>query len=80
MQKKIAKKNLGSNSWIDLEKASMGAEDFSYYLAKYPGVHCRLGLGDDCSPLHNPNFDFNDAALVNGIIFMIALVMEQQFG
>ena len=77
--RQITEKYLGSNSWIDLEKASMGAEDFSFYLEKYTGVHCRLGLGDDCSSLHNPNFDFNDDALRNGIIFMVGLVMEQQF-
>jgi len=78
--KQVTEKYLGINSWINLEQASMGAEDFSYYLEKYPGVHCRLGLGDNCSSLHSPNFNFNDAALGSGIIFMVALVMDHQFG
>jgi len=77
--RQVTEKYLGIDSWKDLEKPSMGAEDFSYYLDKYPGVYCRLGLGDDRSSAHNPNFDFNDTALRNGIIFMVALVMEKQY-
>jgi hippurate hydrolase len=75
---KVTEKYLGEGSWHDLAESSMGGEDFCYYLDKYPGVYCRLGLGYECSGLHNPNFDFNDAALRNGIIFLVATVLDSR--
>ena len=75
---KVTEKYLGPTSWYELAESSMGGEDFCYYLDKYPGVYCRLGLGDECCGLHNPSFDFNDAALHNGITFLVATVLERQ--
>lgn len=50
---------------------SLGAEDFAYYAQQVPAAFYRLGLGsgDVCrSPgLHNPSFDFNDAAIPLGV-------------
>jgi len=48
----------------------MAAEDFSYYIKDYPGAMFRLGMGENSPSLHNPNFDFNDNALRNGILFL----------
>ena len=48
---------------------SMGAEDFSYYAQEVPAAFFRLGLGD-VPPLHNPHFDFPDAALLLGVELM----------
>ncbi|MDH7570771.1 MAG: M20/M25/M40 family metallo-hydrolase, partial [Armatimonadota bacterium] len=45
---------------------SMAAEDFALYLREVPGALIRLGLGDT-PPLHNPRFDFPDAAVPVGI-------------
>ncbi len=72
----VAQKYLGADSWQDLEDVSMGGEDFCYYLDKYPGMFCRLGLGEASQFLHNPNFNFNDQALRNGIIFFVATAIE----
>ncbi len=74
--RQIVKKYLGDNSWLEVDETSMGGEDFCYYLDKYPGVFCRLGIGCNHPFAHNPNFDFNDEALQNGITFLVASAME----
>ncbi|MBI3945272.1 MAG: amidohydrolase [Armatimonadetes bacterium] len=48
---------------------SMVSEDFACYLAEAPGAILRLGLGDTPS-LHNPRFDFPDAAVPLGVALM----------
>jgi len=46
---------------------SMGGEDFSYFLEKVPGAYFWLGVGDGQGLLHNPRYDFNDAAFAPGL-------------
>jgi amidohydrolase len=41
---------------------SMGGEDFAYFLEQVPGAYFWLGVGDAQGLLHNPRYDFNDAA------------------
>ena len=45
-----------------------GSEDFSYMLEQVPGCYLLLGNGDaeHPNPVHNPGYDFNDAAAVLG--------------
>jgi amidohydrolase len=46
----------------------MASEDFSYMLEKRPGAYIQIGNGDGeggCE-VHNPGYDFNDAALPLG--------------
>lgn len=43
----------------------MGAEDFSYFLEKKPGSYLFIGNGDTAG-LHQPNYDFDDAAAPYG--------------
>ncbi|MFA7232019.1 MAG: M20/M25/M40 family metallo-hydrolase, partial [Victivallaceae bacterium] len=76
MSRKVTEKYLGNDLWFELPRASMGAEDFSYYLRAYPGVFCYLGIGSDCPAIHNPKFNFNDAAIRNGILFFTGMVLE----
>ncbi len=49
----------------------MGAEDFAFYSQRVPAFNFSLGLRADSSDnyplLHQPNFDFGDAALPYGI-------------
>ena len=56
---------------------SLGAEDFAYYLKHVPGAFWRVGVatpGDpEPVPLHNPRFDFPDAALPMAIRVHVAL-------
>ena len=45
----------------------MASEDFSYMLDRRPGAYIQIGNGDGggCE-VHNPGYDFNDAALPLG--------------
>lgn len=54
-------------------QCTMGAEDFSYMLEKRPGAIIWLGNGDSAG-LHNPAYDFNDAAILHGVRYWTALV------
>jgi len=72
----VVKSYLGEKAWIPDLPPSMGAEDFSFYLAKIPGVFLRLGLGEDSPSLHSAQFDFNDEAIESGITVMSALALE----
>lgn len=55
---------------------SMAAEDFGFMLQEKPGAYAFLGVGDaeHGASLHNPLYDFNDAALSLGASWWIALV------
>lgn len=57
---------------------SMGAEDFAYMLREKPGCYVWLGNGPGTGgcTLHNPHYDFNDAALPVGITYWVRLVQE----
>ncbi|PVA08118.1 M20 aminoacylase family protein [Thalassorhabdomicrobium marinisediminis] len=46
----------------------MGAEDFAYFLEKKPGSYLFLGNGDTAG-LHQPDYDFDDAAAPYGASF-----------
>jgi amidohydrolase len=72
----VVESYLGEKAWIPDLPRSMGAEDFSFYLAKIPGVFLRLGLGEDWPGLHSAQFDFNDQAIEAGITVMSALALE----
>ena len=39
---------------------TMGAEDFSFYLAERPGCYFFIGNGENSAYLHNAHYDFND--------------------
>jgi len=74
--KTVALRALGPGKWFDLTSPSMGAEDFSYYIRKYPGAMFRLGMGEKSASLHNSHFDFNDKAIASGILYLVSLALE----
>jgi hippurate hydrolase len=54
----------------------MGSEDFAFMLERRPGCYFFLGNGDgegSCM-VHNPGYDFNDAAMETGAAFWALLV------
>ncbi len=67
---------LGENAWFEDIRPSMGAEDFSFYLKKVPGVFFFLGVGDRSGFLHTSRFDFNDEAIENGIVLLTSVTLE----
>lgn len=58
---------------VDGQFASMGGEDFSYYLEKIPGCLVRLGAqkdGLESIPAHSSTYDFDENALGIGAAFL----------
>jgi hippurate hydrolase len=55
---------------------TMASEDFSYMLEKVPGAYIQIGNGDGAGAceVHNPGYDFNDAALPFGAALFTRLV------
>ncbi|KMO43927.1 amidohydrolase [Methylobacterium tarhaniae] len=53
------------------------SEDFARFLAHVPGCFVFLGNGEDSAPLHNPTYDFDDAALPSGAAYHVALVRRR---
>ncbi|NTE68223.1 amidohydrolase [Agrobacterium tumefaciens] len=53
------------------------SEDFAQFLQHVPGCFAFIGNGEESSPLHNPNYDFNDAALAGGMSFHVAIVRHR---
>jgi len=74
--RRVTRDLFGESYWIDVKHPSMGAEDFSYYVDRYPGAMFWIGMGGDSAPLHNPAFNFNDDAMKNGVLFLCAMVMN----
>ncbi|MET0605572.1 MAG: M20 aminoacylase family protein [Beijerinckiaceae bacterium] len=51
----------------------MGAEDFSYMLEERPGAYIFIGNGDTAG-VHNPAYDFSDAAIPYGVSFFARVI------
>jgi amidohydrolase len=69
----IARQVVGESSVATEAPPVMGAEDFSFMLQARPGAFIFVGNGDTAG-LHNPAYDFNDAALPFGICYWARLV------
>ncbi len=76
---KVAGDILGQDNIITDLAPSMGAEDFSYMLAKKPGAYIWLGAGPakDGAMLHNARYDFNDEILATGASYWARLVESE---
>lgn len=59
--------------------ASMGAEDFSFFLEQRPGCFFRVGIADEnhAANAHHPMFDYNDKALGPTADFFVRLTEER---
>ena len=61
----------GSDRVQILMEPSLGAEDFSVYLDRAPGVMFRLGVGRANGrnyPLHHPKFEVDESAILTGVV------------
>jgi hippurate hydrolase len=71
--RKAVKNIFGDQALVDTQFASMGGEDFSFYLEKIPGCLVRVGaqkVGFANIPAHSSTFDFDENALGIGAAFM----------
>jgi hippurate hydrolase len=57
---------------VDLQKPFMLAEDFAYMLQQRRGCYFFMGNGSTAS-LHDSHYDFNDAAILPGVRYWVAL-------
>jgi hippurate hydrolase len=75
---KVAQEVCGETKVAIDPKASMGAEDFSYFLQEKPGCYIWLGNGpgEGGCTLHNPRYDFNDEAIPFGVAYWVRLVQR----
>ena len=64
------KELLGEGNLLQVPLASMGGEDFAYYLEKIPGAFIRLGTADERpesrGALHNGRTVFDEKAILAG--------------
>jgi len=62
---------------VDAAHGRVGfSEDFAAFLAHRPGAFVLMGNGTEgahAMPLHNPGYDFNDAALAHGVRYWVEL-------
>ena len=69
----VALEAWGSERVTVLPEPSLGAEDFSMYLQKVPGMMFRLGVGykDKYNyPLHHPQFEARESSIVTSVVIL----------
>ncbi len=71
----VAGNLFGEEAGLELANPSMGAEDFAYFLEKVPGAFVWLGVGEDVSGLHTPQFAFDEGILPRGSALLAALAL-----
>lgn len=69
---KVAKRLYGDENVIVNRKASLGGDDFAYFIEKVPGCYAFVGTGnpnvpDTMAAHHNSHFDVDDAAILNAM-------------
>jgi len=71
---------LGDEIVFNVEKPTMGSEDFAYFSREVPSVFLRLGSGgknkEFSKPHHHPEFDVDENAMVNGCAAFVKIAME----
>ncbi|HET7478174.1 MAG TPA: M20 family metallopeptidase [Rubrobacteraceae bacterium] len=72
----VAENLFGAESVLELPNPSMGGEDFAFFLEKIPGAFIWLGIGEDASGLHTPQFAFDEDVLPRGSALLAALALE----
>jgi amidohydrolase len=73
--REVATETIGRQNMVEMPEATMGAEDFSFYLMHAPGAMVRLGTGCPYK-LHHPQYDFGDGPLETGIALFVALAQR----
>jgi hippurate hydrolase len=80
--RRAARSVVGEDKLHEMEHASMGSEDFAFFLKKFPGAYVRLGArgaDEEHIPLHSPSFDVDEEVLKVGAAFYDEIVREAIF-
>ena len=72
----VAAALVGEQAVARNQAPSMGGEDFAYFLQATPGAFINIGNGEG-RDLHNPGYDFNDAAIPYGAGVLAAIVERE---
>lgn len=68
---------LGDDGVAVAREPMTGSEDFARFLDHVPGCFAYVGNGEGSAPLHNPNYDFDDAGLIHGARYHAAIVRRR---
>jgi len=80
---RIVREELPSQRLEPMQTPVMGGEDFAFYAERIPACFYILGMEDGrwrSAHLHQPTYDFNDAALPHGIEAMVTLALADRVG
>ena len=72
-----ARSVMGTENVAEQAEPHTGSEDFARFLEHAPGCFAFIGNGEASKPLHNPGYDFNDAALPHGVAFFTRIVRDR---
>jgi amidohydrolase len=72
---RLAGRLFGAAHFKPLRESSMGGEDFGYFLREAPGALYHLGTGS-AMPLHNGQFDPEEACMLTGLVMHAALALD----
>jgi hippurate hydrolase len=71
----------GPDCFREMERATTGAEDFSFLSRERPGAFLRIGNGAGGEkgghPVHTPLYDFNDEILTLGAAWWVSVVSKE---
>jgi len=73
----VARTVFGESKATVMEVPITASEDFARFLEHVPGCYAFVGNGEASAPLHNPTYDFNDAALLGGASYHTAIVRRR---
>lgn len=80
---RIVREELPTQSFEHMDAPVMGGEDFAFYAQKVPACFYLLGMEDGrwrSAHLHQPTYDFNDAAIPHGVEAMVTLALADRAG
>jgi amidohydrolase len=70
---------LGPDNVQDIQRPSMGGEDFAFYSRSVPAAFIRLGCAGAATgnlPLHNSGFDIDENVLTLGAKVMAKMALD----
>ena len=67
----------GQDATVIAHAPITASEDFAQFLKHVPGCYGFIGNGESSAPLHNPTYDFNDAALLGGASYHAAIARRR---
>ena len=80
---RIVRDELPAQEFVHMDVPVMGGEDFAFYAEQVPACFYLLGMEDGrwrSAHLHQPTYDFNDAAIPHGIEAMVTLALADRVG